>query len=378
MSTEPVPPPDGNPSLATLIRSTADNAGMGFSELMAAEFGPPVYVLSNFLHEGHVAVFGGAFGQGKTFLWLQISIHAAVGRPVLGMNVTRPYRVLFLDTENGKAEIKNRLQRYVPDMALSPPEHALLNENWKYIDFQDDGPLNLLDLAKPDGFVSLSNYLRKHHAAELIVLDCFGKVFSGKEGDEDRIKELCSRCSGLVRSHTDLQSGAVVFLHHFTKMSELSAGFDLMDRPTEYLSRMRGSGRLMDLVQGRYGMCEVKTEEETYTIVNGVSRSCAILPMLLQRQDTGFFALHQDSNLVEQKTFGKAKRQLEIFVAIKTRFSGGEPFTYSDVIAIRSGWATQTVSDCLSKAVGARLLDQLPAKRGYRLPPQARVPSVIQ
>ncbi len=352
--------------LSTGIVPRPKDAGMQFDELMATPFPVSRCILSGFMLESHVSVFGGAFAQGKTFLWLELTIHLAIGRNVLGMTVTRPYRCLFVDTENGGAEIQSRLKRYISSLKLSFEELQLLNQNWRYVDIQSEGPLHLLDLAKQSGFDSLFMYLTQVYDAEVVVLDCFGKIFSGKEGDENEIKTFCTRCQMLVRGNSRLQTGGLVFLHHFTKVSEMTPGLDLKENPTEYLSRMRGSGRLMDLVQGRYGMCEMKSNDDTYTVVNGISRSVNVSAMLLQRDETGFFSLHCNELLVEQQVFGRAQRLLALFRAMKLAFPVGVNFLFSDVSALPGGWASQQVTDCLKRAVGAKMVE--PAPRGYRFP----------
>ena len=140
------------PSETLANRTTV--SGYSYEDLMRAPFRKPQPVVGGLVHEGHTAVFAGAFGQGKTFFGLQLSVSLAIGRDFLGRKITRPYRTVFVDADNGKGEIKDRVATLVSTLNLSEPESANLFANWRLEDYEDEGPLHLLNLAKAEGFES--------------------------------------------------------------------------------------------------------------------------------------------------------------------------------------------------------------------------------
>jgi hypothetical protein len=344
-------------------------SGYGYNDLMRAPFQKPQSVVAGLTHQGHSAVLAGAFGQGKTYLGIQLSVNLAIGRDLLGRKVTRPYRTVFLDAENGKGEIKERVSQLVSRLKLSPGELANLNDNWRLEDFEDDGLLHWLNLATPNGFGKFEEYV-KTHCPEVVIIDCFGKVYPKNEKDEECMKAFCGSLRKLTLRHECLRNGLILFLHHVTKFSAESASYNLLDHPWEFLARVRGSGRLLDLIPDRLAM-ELVSEGEPYHVVNGVLRSGTISPLILQRNETGFFELHDDKAFVEGKAFGAAPRRRELFRLIREQLGGRNEFAYKDVSALKGAegnvFHNQTVTDTLRIACANGLLTQLP-NSGYRLP----------
>ena len=202
-------------------KDSKSGSGYSFSTLMDAKVNRPQPVVEGMYYQGHVGVLAGAFGQGKTFNALQLSTSLATGRDFLGRTVTRPYRVLFLDTENGPGEIKARLRVWVDQQKFSDSEQGLLEQNWRLVDYEEPGPLNLLNLSRDGEFKKLGNYIGDHQP-EVIIIDCLGKVYPKDEKDEQGVKKLVSNLQKLVREHECLQKG----LHYCPVRSRIeSAGW---------------------------------------------------------------------------------------------------------------------------------------------------------
>jgi hypothetical protein len=345
-------------------------SGYSFEELMKSSFQRPAPVVEGLVHEGHSAIFAGGFGEGKTFLALQLSVCLAAGRDFLGRRVRRPYRTVFLDAENGKGEIKHRAAQLADQLQLSDEELAKLRQNWRLEDFEDDGPLHWLNLGEAVGFSRLGEYIDRT-GTEVMFFDCFGKVFAKKETEEDSIKAFCDGLGKLIRGHKSLHTGFLQFLHHVTKFNAEGAGYNLLDHPREFLGKVRGSGRLLDLVQDRLAMEQQRSAGDPYYVVNGILRSGTIAPLILRRNETGFFELHDDKALVEEKAFSSARKQRALYQLMKERFTGQPQFTYTQVAALRDvndgKFYSQTVADMLQAACTNRLL--LPLREGgYAFP----------
>jgi hypothetical protein len=338
---------------------------------MKSNFERPAPIVEGLVHEGHSAIFAGAFGEGKTFFALQLSVCLAAGRDFLGRKVSRPYRTVFLDAENGKGEIKDRVAQLIAQLQLSRQELDNLRENWRLEDFEDDGPLHWLNLAQPTGFSRLANYIAKN-GTEVMFFDCLGKVFPKNERDEEPIKALCDGLGKLIRGQESLRRGFLKFLHHVTKFNAEAASYNLLDHPREFLGKVRGSGRLLDLVQDRLAMEQLRTPGgEPYYVVNGILRSGTIAPLILSRNETGFFELHDDKALVEEKAFGSAPRQRDLYQLVKERFASQPQFTYTQVSALRDAsgkkFYDKTITDALKAACANRLLLSL-REGGYAFP----------
>jgi hypothetical protein len=339
-------------------------SGYGFEDLMRSTFQRPAPLIEGLLHEGHAAIFAAGFGEGKTFFALQMSICLAAGRDFLGRKVGRPYRTVFLDAENGKGEIKERVAKLMAQLNLTPEEHDNVKANWHLEDFEDDGLLHWLNLADETSAGKLRKYIEQYQP-EVMIFDCLGKVFPKNERDEEPIKQLCDRLVKLLRGCESLRKGLLLFLHHTTKFNADAAGYNLLDHPREFLGKVRGSGRLLDLVQDRLAMESLRTgAEEPYYVVNGIVRSGVITPLILRRNEIGFFELHDDTELLEQKAFGSAPRQKELYLLMKERFGHQPTFTYTEVSNIPPLDGKKFYPDTVANALKAACLNGLLVKAG--------------
>ncbi len=347
-------------------------SALSFTELLHGDFPKPTPIIEGLLYEGHVAIVGGAFGQGKTNLFLQASLEMAIGHQLLGREITRPYRVAFIDTENHGGEMKARLERLRERRHFTERELELLNSNWTYEDITVPGELEDINLAYQVDMTRLDAYISRY-SPEVLILDCFGKLFRGDEKDEKLIKWFCDGVNGLTRKHASLQKGGIVILHHTTKPDE-NASRDLIADPRKMLNAIRGNGRLLDFIPDRLGMGEFHGPSGVYYALNGITRSGTTQALLLQRGEDGFYDLHEDRDFVAQVVFGTASRQIELFRLSKATFLGRETFSYSDVAGLpcASGkkWHNNTVADMLKTAAANRLVERLVAG-GYRIPADA-------
>jgi hypothetical protein len=339
-----------------------------FGELVSANLQPPVCVVEGLLYECRDGLLAGRFSIGKTFLGLQLAICLALGRDFLGRKVTRPYKVAFIDTENGAAEIRHRLVTQTNALGLSPDERQLLDQNFVYIDCDMPGELQHVRL-NGAGYASLETFV-KRLAVEILIFDNFGKVFPGDEKDEERIKAVLANLGILRLKCPSLQRGLMLFLHHLTK--PFGESCSLLTNPYEFLSKMRGSGRLLDFFPTRLALAdEIDSKGEAYFILNGFIRSGVVSPLLLQRNDDSMlFTLHDDKGLVLDKVFGGADRKKEIFRLIQSQLP--PTFTFQEAAALKdsvgNGFSRPTVSDTLRIAVTNGLLGKAPSGAYTKIP----------
>src|SRR5438034_8699382 len=97
---------------------------------------------------------------------------------------------------------------------LTEPEHRLLNQNWRYVNCDETGPLESLVLDSI-GFKTLGAWIEKEQS-EVMIFDNFGRVFPGEETKEDAVKSFFQRLRRLRSNHKCLRDGVMLFLQHPT------------------------------------------------------------------------------------------------------------------------------------------------------------------
>ena len=109
---------------------------------------------------------------GKSLLMLELAVAICTGRPVLGVNIDRPRRVLYVDFENDpKADIRERLQA----MGVGPADLGWLH----YLSFPT---LNALDsdLGGRELMAAVAEY-----QCEVVVIDTVSRSIAGEENEND-------------------------------------------------------------------------------------------------------------------------------------------------------------------------------------------------
>lgn len=89
------------------------------------------WLIPGILQRQGIMVVSGAPGVGKTQLTLQMLIHMAIGKPMLGWEIGPPRKVAFVSMEMGVAEIKIFLEEM--ESILSPEEVELLDQNFSIV-----------------------------------------------------------------------------------------------------------------------------------------------------------------------------------------------------------------------------------------------------
>jgi len=344
----------------TTARAEAIREFYSFDALIESDHQEPQYAVEDLLIEGHHGILAGPYAIGKTYLGLQLSVSLATGQDFMGRSVRRPYRVAFVDLENGAAELKSRSARLIQRLGMPEEARELLNNNWHYHDATDpEDSLYALTL-EPSGFERLERYLGKY-GPEVVIIDCYGKAVPWEEKNEERTKDLLVRISRLQK-RTTLKDGLFLQFHHPTKPVADSPWPSLLENPREWLGRVRGTGRLLDFSPIRLGFDMVSaTNSESAHVVNGFTRG-QLSPLILERNETGFFDLHSDKDFLVKSLFGRATKQYELFEAIRDRLETHPAITWTDIAKIPPSTGTKfyanTISETLRTACTNRLLRQ--------------------
>ena len=168
--------------------------------------------------------------------------------------------------------------------------------------------------------------LVKEHRPEVLVIDNLGLVAT--KGDLKETEDAAAFYANLkyLRSADDsLRNGAVVVFHHLTKPGEREGAspVSLLTSPYEFLSRARGTGRLLDFARARLALAQetIGNTAGCY-VVNGINRSLDLQPLILQfNQETLCFEGHDDQNLRFDAVFGTRPRAREIYLQLPEEFT---------------------------------------------------------
>jgi hypothetical protein len=113
---------------------------------------------------------------GKSLLMLDVAAAVATGRTTLGNRPQQPARVLYVDHENSRDDLVERLR----EMNYRPDELG----NLRYLSFPTmpplDGPVGGLDIVE----------IADHHDAALVVIDTVARVVAGEENSADTYRNL--------------------------------------------------------------------------------------------------------------------------------------------------------------------------------------------
>ncbi|ODR23540.1 AAA family ATPase [Mycobacterium gordonae] len=113
---------------------------------------------------------------GKSLLMLDVAAAIAAGRSALGSPRQAPVRVLYVDHENSRDDLVERLR----DMGYRPDDLSGL----RYLSFPTmpplDGPAGGADIAE----------MAEYHAADLVVIDTIARVVAGEENSADTYRAL--------------------------------------------------------------------------------------------------------------------------------------------------------------------------------------------
>lgn len=83
------------------------------SDLLAADFPPPEFLLDPVLRHPGISLWFGPSGISKTYLVLALALSLASGQRFLRWHPTKPHGVLYVDGELGRADMKFRTQRLI-------------------------------------------------------------------------------------------------------------------------------------------------------------------------------------------------------------------------------------------------------------------------
>lgn len=212
--------------------------------------------------------------QGKSLLLLDAAAAAATGRTAFGHRPQKPLRVLYVDHENSRDDLVERLR----DMGYKPDDLG----NLRYLSFPTMSPLD-----GAAGGVDLVE-LAEHHDAALVIIDTVARVVAGEENSADTYRNLYRHTLSPLKA----AGRAVVRLDHQGKGREGARGSSaknddvdvvwqlsqLLDDDGEVLIRLK-----LERQRGSSHPDHLLLRRETTPLLRHVLRPDALTPNQAQR-----------------------------------------------------------------------------------------------
>ena len=279
-----------------------------FQELMELKITRPNTIVEGLICERQNVLLMGRFGVGKTMLGLQLSLSLATGRDFVGRKVPKPYRTAIVDCENDLGDVKERIKKQHDAQGLTAEDDVLLKANWQYICAGDpDSKFYGMKLDKGN-LAGLADFVRDYEP-EVLIIDNLGLVVSrGDLKESDEAKDFYASLAKLRKLSEHLKNGVIIVMHHLTKpgdsLPDDQKSSSLLTSPDVFLSRARGTGRVLDFAQARLAISEERFGTQTYYVVHGINRSAAPVPLILQfNPETLSFERHEDQGLRFEQVF---------------------------------------------------------------------------
>jgi putative DNA primase/helicase len=187
---------------AEIFEGTSDAQALGMEQFMELEFPPREFLLKPWLTTTGLTMIDAQPGHGKTWLALSIGYAVASGQRLLGWDVERRGRVLYVDGELPGALLQSRLKQ----LGTPVPEDYFRVLSRSQFEMQGTA---MPDLGTPEGR-DLLDQMIEHYQIDLVILDSVSTlVRSGVDNDVESwraIQDWSLKHRGRGR--------AVIYLHH--------------------------------------------------------------------------------------------------------------------------------------------------------------------
>ena len=192
------------------------------SRMEAPDLSPPEFVVSPLIPRGHLTLFGGHGGSGKTTLSLVIAAHVAAGRRWAGLDVQKG-RVLFVSYEDRQELTLWRLRAIADEYTLN---RAAIRERLTIIDATEAAPIVAEESAGgvrrivPSRDGETLRTLIREGQHDLVIVDNASDAFDADENSRRQVRGFVRFLADAVKPH----GGAVVLLAHIDKAAARLGG----------------------------------------------------------------------------------------------------------------------------------------------------------
>lgn len=252
---------EGLDAVAKLVASAASVANrpelppfqrVPIADLLTAEIQPQQWWWYRYVPAGHVTLWSGHGGAGKSTLAAMLAVCIAMAQPFLG-KATRQGRVLYFSAEDPGALVRLRLRRICAHMHIDPAELA---ERLQVIDATEMDAALFVEQrvggvrrgATTPAYDALLDYMQDE-AIDVVMLDNASDLFDGDEIVRPLVRAFIRSLALLVRQ----RGGAAVLLAHVdkgTSRAGKSAGSESYSGSTGWHNSVRSRVALLEREPG--------------------------------------------------------------------------------------------------------------------------------
>jgi AAA domain len=238
----------------------------------AKELGGAEYIIEGLVPKQSISLLVGDSGLGKSPFLYQAAISVAAGVPFLGKAV-RPGRVLYMDSENGIAQVWDTISRVSSFLGLSDVPDGLLMWN----------------LNDASGFGQKGNELEdlvREFRPDWVIIDPINSVFNDIEQEATVATQHLQTLRALMANYHLSFTG----VHHVRKSSE-----NPKEKPkplekadlSDFFNRARGSKVLVNGTDVRLGIDRAERDPSSMVVIRGFERVNGEIPAMLVRRVLG-------------------------------------------------------------------------------------------
>lgn len=222
--------------------SSQESAGNTTAELLATKLEPYPYLVRNFVVRDSVTLLHAAKGIGKSMLAYSIAVAVAADKQIdlcPGMWWVTPkkgHKVLYLDFENSKSQIANRLSKICQAYWGKEGDSAKRNLAIKY-----GNELPAENYAMPEHHATVLRWLEdaEHELSghiDLIVLDPYSRFVNSRENTRT-VADFTALCRKITKRGT-----AILIVHHSNAEGDVRGFREKRDQVCCAVSLLREDG----------------------------------------------------------------------------------------------------------------------------------------
>ena len=238
----------------------------------AEELGGAEYIIEGLVPKMSISLLVGDSGLGKSPFLYQAAISVAAGVPFF-CKAVRPGRVLFMDSENGIAQVHDTISRVSSFLGLSEVPEGLLMWNL------NDAP----------GFGEKRNQLEdlvREFQPDWVIIDPINSVFNDIEQEATVATQHLQNLRGLMAKYHCSFTG----VHHVRKSSD-----NPKEKPkplekaelSSFFNRARGSKALINGTDVRLGIDRAERDPTGMVVIRGFERVNGEIPPMFVRRALG-------------------------------------------------------------------------------------------
>jgi hypothetical protein len=246
----------------------------------------PESIVEGYLNAGETGLLVGRPKVGKSRLTMQLSIALGSGKPFLGREVSRAYRVLVLDLENRPAAIRERLIKMgghaKPSVYIYAPKTLA------------ESVVSLEEAQAKSGSGSKGGQAKKGLdklremveglEPDVLVVDTWRLLIGAQ--DENKSDVVLQALVKLSKLRIDFGQLSILLIHHLRKQGVEAARASLRTDPHSWVESVSGHHALVGHVDFCWGLeREVNESGDELIVFGGVARNASSTSLLLEEDE---------------------------------------------------------------------------------------------